>query len=371
MLTFKQRAGDLLQKMGVSTGGKKPHDIVVHDDLVYTRIAFGGSRELGNTYVDGLWDCEELDSFFEKAVRERLQNQLPLWLDFVTRIRDRVINIQSVRRALEVGRRHYDLGNELYVAMLGSSMAYSSAYFRSGAASLDEAQYAKFEKICSTLALKPGMRVLEIGCGWGTFAKYASEKYGVQVVGISISKEQLAFAREHCSVNKNEFHFLDYRRLPEDWRGTFDAAVSIEMIEAVGPKNLRDYFAAAHSALKPGGKFLVQAIIGHGTPDLWLSTYIFPNGVLPSASQLYSSTRRLFTAARWESFGADYDRTLMTWHEKFKKAWPQIRALKSEDGNTKYDERFYRMWRYYLLQCAGIFRSGYIDVAQILFTKVS
>lgn len=370
MMSFKSRAKRMLDSFGVNIYGERPHDIRVHSESVYWRIGLGGARELGNTYVDGLWDCEALDVFFDKAIRSDTQNELPLWLEYLATVRDKVLNTQSVRRALDVGRRHYDLGNDLYTLMLGPSMAYSSAYYRSGAANLEEAQNAKFDKICTALELKPGMRVLEIGCGWGTFAKYASDKYGVRVVGISISKEQLRYANEHCVNGVNEFHFLDYRHIPEAWHSTFDAVVSVEMIEAVGPKNLGDYFLAASRALKPGKKFLVQAIIGHGQQDLWLSTYIFPNGVLPSKAQLESASKDSFRISGWESFGADYDKTLVEWDKRFVAAWPQICTVLREDGTPRYDQRFFRMWRYYLLQCAGIFRSGHIDVAQISFTKI-
>ncbi len=369
MSNYKDWAQKELSRVGIQINGTRAFDVTINDERVYRRVGFGGSYCLGNTYVEGMWDCDALDEFFDRTSRAKLHNGLSQLRDYVALLRSHIFNTQSVRRSLEVGRIHYDLGNDLYERMLGPSMAYSSAYFGGGANTLEDAQFAKFEKICTALCLKRGDRVLEIGCGWGTFARFAAEKYGVHVVGISVSQEQLKYAEEHRGSTQNEFHFLDYRHLPGDWRGSFDAAVSIEMIEAVGPNNLRTFFKSAHSALKEDGHFMLQAIIGGGVPDLWLSTHIFPNGVLPSIQQLGNSTQGIFDMRKMETFGSDYDQTLMEWHRRFDSSWDEIRGIKNADGSIKYDETFRRMWRYYLLQCAGIFRSRHIDVAHILLAR--
>lgn len=364
---FKKWAETELKKAHVSIGGDKPYDIQVHDERVYRRVALGGMFALGNSYVDGLWDSDALDQFFARVTTSGSRRAAFDWREKLTRIRSLLINAQTIRRSRRVAREHYDLGNELYEMMLGPTMAYSSGYFADGAVTLDDAQRAKFDQICKKLELSPGKRVLEIGCGWGTFAAYAAEHYGVEVVGISISHEQLVYAKKYAN-DKISFEYMDYRHMPYEWRGTFDAVVSIEMIEAVGPRNLRAYFGAAYSALKPGGVFLVQAILGSGEPDEWISVYIFPGGVLPSVTQIARSIDGLFHIAGWESFGTDYDKTLMEWYARFEKAWPRIRTIEKA-GKHLYPERFHRMWRYYLLLCAGAFRSGYIDVAHVVLRR--
>lgn len=280
-----------------------------------------------------------------------------------------MVNNQSMRRAFQVGVKHYDLGNGLYEKMLGNSMGYSSGYYGNGATSLDEAQYAKFDLVCKKLGLKKGMRVLEIGCGWGTFAEHAARHYGVSVVGLSVSKEQTVFARERCKGLPVEILVTDYRTLPQSYNGTFDRAVSIEMIEAVGPKNFKDYMKTTSRALKEDGTFLMQAILGAGTPDPWISEHIFPNGVLPSMKQLSQSMEGIFDLVHLECFGNDYDKTLLAWNKRFEEHWNTIKEFKNEKGERLYDDTFYRMWRYYLLCCAGTFRSGVINVGQLLLTK--
>ncbi|MBP9668940.1 MAG: cyclopropane fatty acyl phospholipid synthase [Candidatus Pacebacteria bacterium] len=366
---FQRRATELLQSVGLTINGTQPHDPHVHDARVYWRTFVLGSLGLGDAYVSGMWDCEKLDEFFYRVLRAQLEYDIGQLADMLLRMQNTFFNLQSVRRAFQVAQRHYDVGNGLYERMLGESMGYSSGYFGNGATTLAEAQYAKFDRVCKTLKLAPGMRVLEIGCGWGTFAAYAAQHYGVSVVGVTVSKEQLAFAEKKCEGLPVTFYFGDYRTLPKEYEGSFDRVVSIEMIEAVGLKNLRAYMQVAHTMLKVEGAFLLQAILGQGVPDSWISTRIFPNGVLPPLAQLESAIRGLFTMNEIERFGKDYDRTLMMWDERFRGAWGEIQKLTDDAGNTLYDERFYRMWRYYLMVCAGLFRSGTIDVGQIHLIK--
>lgn len=347
--------------------GSSPHDPQVKDTSVYRDVLVQGSLGLGDAYVSGKWDCERLDVFFEKVIRAGLEHDIGMRADWVLTLRDKLLNLQSIRRALQVAEHHYDLGNDLYEHLLGESMAYSSAYFRAGATDLTEAQYAKFDQICKKLDLQKGMKVLEIGCGWGTFAAYAAKHYSVEILGVTVSKEQLAYARRVCADLPVDFYFGDYRTLADNLKGTFDRVVSIEMIEAVGTKNLPAYMDVARRMLKPDGAFLIQAILGNGIPDVWLSTRIFPNGVLPSMAQILSAAEGKFRFSSFESFGLDYDKTLMLWDERFRAHWPEIRELKNENGEKLYDEAFYRMWRYYLCICAGAFRAQKIDVGHLLF----
>ena len=362
-------AEKFLSEAGITLNGKQPCDPHIRDERVFFRTYLWGTLGLGDAYVDGWWECDRLDEFFYKVIHHQLDRRVGGVSEHLWNLRDSMINVQSVRRAFQVAEHHYDLGNELYEGMLGESMGYSSAYFGTGASDLTQAQFAKFDAACRQLGFKKGMKVLEIGCGWGTFAAYAAEHYGVEVLGVTVSKEQLAYAEKICAGKPIQFFFGDYRTLPKHLEGTFDAVVSIEMIEAVGLKNLRTYMDVASRMLKRDGAFLVQAILGTGDPDVWISTRIFPNGVLPSMVQMAKSIEGLFRISHLESFGLDYDKTLMAWDERFRASWPALSVLKDEAGKPRYDERFYRMWRYYLMVCAGSFRARKIDVAQILLTK--
>lgn len=363
------QARELLARAGLEANGSQPHDPHIHDPRVYRRVMLWGSVALGDSYVAGLWDCERLDVFFERVLTAQLEYKVGQLADTFLRVRDWLFNLQSVRRAFQVGQQHYDVGNDLYEVMLGESMAYSSAYFHGGITDLTQAQYAKFDLLCRQLALKPGMRVLEIGSGWGTFAAYAHEKYGVEVLGVTVSKEQLEYAQKRCAGMPITFYFGDYRTLPAVHDGTFDRVVSIEMIEAVGLKNMRAYMEVAHRALKAGGSFGLQAILGNGMPDVWLSTRIFPNGVLPGVEHIERAVTDLFSVGARTCFGGDYDKTLLMWEERFRNGWEVIRQCVDERGAPRYDQRFYRLWRYYLLVCAGAFRAQKIDVCQLHLIK--
>lgn len=367
---FTHRWADhLLRQADIVMDGNRPFDPQVHRLRVYRRALLWGSLGLGDSYVDGDWDCDALDTFFERAIRAGIDMKASSIVDVIESVRSTLLNLQSVRRALRVAEHHYDLGNTLYEKMLGESMAYSSGYYGDGASDLTAAQYAKFDRICAALQLRPGMRVLEIGSGWGSFAAHAAGKYGVSVVGITVSKEQLAYARTRCDGLPVSFYFGDYRTIPPEYDGAFDRAVSIEMIEAVGIKNLRTYMGVAQRALKPDGRFLIQAILGSGVADVWLSTRIFPNGVLPSYAQITNAIHCLFALTHEERFAHDYDKTLCAWDENFRKAWPELSMLTNARGQVMYDQRFYRMWHYYLMVCAGAFRAGKNDVAQLLLQR--
>ena len=210
------------------------------------------------------------------------------------------------------------------------------------------------------IGLKPGMKVLDIGCGWGSFAKFAAQRYDAKVVGVTVSKEQIALGRALCKGLPIEFQLKDYR----DITGKFDRVVSLGMIEHVGYKNYREYMRVASNALKEDGLFLLHTIGGNISTkscDPWIEKYIFPNGMLPSISQLAKAMEGLFVMEDWHNFGADYDRTLMAWHANFIKNWKNL-----ED---RYDQRFYRMWTYYLLTCAGSFRARKNQLWQIVLSK--
>ncbi|MEJ2321038.1 MAG: cyclopropane fatty acyl phospholipid synthase [Gammaproteobacteria bacterium] len=364
------KAPEVLQELadmaGVTFNGDASWDIQVHDNRLFDRILTKGSLGFGEAYMDGMWDSYELsyelDELFHRLLRagidEKLQglHRLRLLGEIV---RSRLINRQSTRRAFQVGEQHYDTGNDLFEAMLDPTMSYSCGYWEH-ASTLEEAQLAKLDMICRKLQLSEGDHVLEIGCGWGSFARYAAENYGVEVTGVTVSKEQQKLAQDRCTGLPVNIMLMDYR----DISGRFDKAVSIGMFEHVGQKNYATYFEAIRHAIKEDGLFLLHTIGTYRTVhtvDPWIDKYIFPNGKLPSASEISEAIEGRFLIEDWHNFGPDYDKTLMAWWENFDAAWPAL--------SEHYSERFYRMWKYYLLACAGLFRSRHGQLWQLVLSK--
>jgi cyclopropane-fatty-acyl-phospholipid synthase len=345
---YKSLVKDLLSLAEIEINGSNPWDIQVHDERFYKRAVTEVELGLGESYMDGWWDVEKLDEMIYRIVRTDLQNKVKRNLKIAFQLAGfYLINMQARHRAFIIGERHYDLGNDLFQNMLDKRMNYSCAYWKN-ANTLDEAQENKLELICKKLYLKPGMRVLDIGCGWGAFGKYAAVKYGVEVVGITVSKEQVALGKELCKGLPIELRLQDYRDVNEK----FDRIVSVGMIEHVGYKNYRTYFKVAERNLKDDGLFLLHTIgevRSTKSTDAWTHKYIFPNGMLPSIAQLAKAVEGLFIVEDLHNFGADYDKTLLAWFENFHKNWEKIKH--------KYGERFYRMWKYFLLSSAGAFRA--------------
>ena len=361
MEIFKDRVQTLLWKAGIVVDGDRPWDIQVLHPGFYARFADGGSLALGESYVDGWWDCARVDQMINRMLDARLDESGPkaflaLWMS----IRRGWFNLQKAARAFQVGERHYDLGNDLFRQMLDRRMVYSCGYWKD-ATCLDEAQEAKLDMVCKKLELQPGETLLDIGCGWGALLKFAAQNYGVNGVGVTISQEQAALARQSCEGLPVDIRLQDYRQL----HGSFDKIASLGMFEHVGTKNYREYFRVAHRCLKPGGRFLLHTIASadmNNAPDPWIERYIFPNSIVPNARDIVESLDRLFNVEAWHGIGADYDPTLMAWFENFHQRWNSIKK--------DYDERFYRKWKYYLLASAGAFRSRRNQVWQILMTKM-
>ena len=356
----KQLVQQLLNLAGVQVDGHAPYDIQVHNPDFYPRVVAGGSLALGESYMDGWWDCEALDQFFERIMAARLDKKVRkskalLWAV----VKARLTGMYGRARAFEVGRHHYDIGNDLFTVMLDKRMNYSCAYWQA-ADTLDKAQEAKLELTCRKLGLQPGMRVLDIGCGWGAFAVYAAEKYGVEVTGVTVSEEQVKLAQNRCARMPVRFELKDYR----DIQGTFDRIVSIGMFEHVGFTNYRTFMQVVKRCLKEGGLFLLHTIGSNtsvSTVDPWFAEYIFPNSMLPSARQITEAAEGIFILEDWHSFGPHYDPTLIAWHRNFIDNWHHIQDA--------YDQRFQRMWVYYLLSCAGSFRARRNQLWQIVFSK--
>jgi cyclopropane-fatty-acyl-phospholipid synthase len=358
---YKIIAEEILELAGIKINGDNPWDIQVHNDEFYRRAITEGELGIGESYMDGWWDSEKIDEFVYRILKTKLDERIRQNLSILLRLfKARLFNLQSKRRAFIVGEKHYDLGNDLFQNMLDNRMNYSCAYWKD-AGSLDKAQENKLELICRKIYLRPGMRVLDIGCGWSAFGKYAAEKYNVEVTGITVSKEQVELGIKLCAGLTVKIQLMDYRDVNEK----YDRIVSVGMIEHVGYKNYRTFFKIANKCLADDGLFLLQTI---GYPrsekaiDPWTDKYIFPNGLLPSVAQLGKATENLFVVEDWHSFGADYDKTLMAWHDNFAKNWDNIR--------NKYSDRFYRMWKYFLLSAAGGFRSGRTNqLWQIVLSK--
>ncbi|MBC8500239.1 MAG: cyclopropane fatty acyl phospholipid synthase [Nanoarchaeota archaeon] len=353
----KQIVQRILSKADVRINGDRPWDIQVFDERLYSRVLAGGSLALGESYMDGWWGCKKLDQFFTKILRAGLDRKVNIHIIWRF-IKAKLTNAQR-SKAYNIGKRHYDKGNELYKRMLDKGMNYSCGYWKN-AKTLYQAQKAKLKLICKKIGLKHGMTVLDIGSGWGGFAKYAAEKYKARVLGITVSKEQAALSKELCKGLPVEIRLQDYRTLNEK----FDRIVSIGMVEHVGYKNYRTFMRVVNRCLKPDGIFLLHTIasnLSRTTGDPWMDKYIFPDGMIPSIKQFGKATEGLFVMEDWHNFGADYDKTLMAWHKNFTKNWDKIK--------DEYDKRFYRMWTYYLLSCAGASRARRNQLWQIVFSK--
>ncbi|MEJ2505536.1 MAG: cyclopropane fatty acyl phospholipid synthase [Ignavibacteriaceae bacterium] len=345
---YEKTAKEILSLAGIEINGNNPGDIQVYNKDFYRRALSEAELGIGESYMDGWWDCEKIDELIYRVVKSRLDEKVKRKFSIIFDLfLAKIFNMQPKRKAFVIGERHYDLGNELFQNMLDRRMNYSCAYWKN-ATTLDQAQENKLELICKKLYLRSGMKVLDIGCGWGAFGKYAAEKYNVSTVGITVSKEQFKLGKELCNGLPVKIKFQDYRELKEK----FDRIVSVGMIEHVGYKNYRTYFKVANRCLTNGGLFLLHTI-GESksvkAADAWTEKYIFPGGMLPSIKQLAKATEGLFIIEDLHSFGADYDKTLMAWYENFKTNWDKIKE--------KYGERFYRMWKYFLLSSAGAFRA--------------
>lgn len=353
----------LLARADIRIDGDRPWDLQVHEPALYRRVLAQGSLGLGESYMDGWWDCQALDEWATKIFLARLDRAVRFdWTTLAAVIGSRLFNRQKKARAARNGGMPYRFGDDLFVAMLDPYLCYSCAYFQN-TDDLAEAQLAKLDLVCRKLALQPGQRILDIGCGWGSFARFAAERYGVSVLGINVSEDQLRLGRERCAGLPVELRFLDYRDAVSE--GPFDHVVSIGMFEHVGVKNYDTYFRVVRECLKDDGLFLLHTIGRNRsvtTLEPWVDKYVFPNCQLPSARQISTAIEPHFVMEDWHNFGDSYATTLQCWWRNFEAAWPELRG-------ASYDDRFYRMWRFYLLGCVGRFRARRNQLWHVVLSK--
>jgi cyclopropane-fatty-acyl-phospholipid synthase len=361
MNALEKQAREIFAAAGISLKGDSPTALKVHNPDFFVRFLRDGTLGLGESYMDGWWDCDDIPAMmarFSSAGISQKFRRNPKFL--VNRLRARLSNQGSKANALFGIQSHYDIGNDLFQAMLDPRMVYTCAYWNESS-TLAQAQEDKLELICRKLQLEPGMTVLDIGCGWGSFLKYAAEKYGIQGVGVSNSVEQIELAKELCLGLPIEFRLQDYREV----QGSFDRVLSVGMFEHVCYKNHRAYMETVHRVLKPGGLSLLHTMgrtksLVRGN-DQWITRYIFPNTQVPSVQQIGRAIDGIFVMEDWENLSTDYERTLLAWQENFSRNWPQLEA--------KYGKRFYRMWNYYLWICAGWYRSRALQLWQVVLSK--
>lgn len=360
---FQKRLTAALARAGVTLDGPEEWDPQVRDHRLFDRLSRAGMVGLGDAYVDGWWECRAIDQLFDRALRADVPAEFRMLpAVFVNQARERLLNLQTRRRAGWNGRAHYNLGNDLFEAMLDRRLTYSCAFWGEGD-DLHAAQERKLELVCRKLGLGPGMRVLDVGCGWGSFVGYAAERHGCSCVGITISEEQASYATARYARLPVEVRVQDYRDVSE----RFDRVVSIGMFEHVGPKNYAAYFRAVKRSLREDGLALIHFFATQrpwpnrvDSEVLWITRRIFPGIVVPTLGQVGRAIDSKFVLEDLHNFGRHYDPTLLAWVSNFKANWETIRA--------NYDERFYRMWRYYLLSCAGAFRSRKYQVWQLVLS---
>lgn len=364
-----RRVSHYLKQADIEINGARAWDPQVRNTRFYEHVLYRGSLGLGDAYMDGWWECQDLAEFFRRLLIWRNKNlrdwrlRLPqLMLD----IRRTVMNLQSTLRAKQVIDTHYELPVTLFEHMLGSTMAYSCAYWQE-ADGLDDAQRQKLDLICRKLNLKATDRVLDLGCGFGSFSRYAAEQYGCEIVAVTLSRSQAEFARKLCAGLPVEIHVCDYRdTVRYGASAPFDKIANIAMFEAVGKKNFRQFMQIVNRLLSDGGLWLLHTIASaRCSMDPWLNRYIFPNGELPNLEALDRFSRDLFHVEDLHNLGPDYAPTLAAWRANFIRHWKTIRRVAPEH----FDERFFRMWLYYLDCCRGSFLARNAHVWQLVMSK--
>lgn len=363
---------NLVKYAGIEINGRNPWDIQVHNPRFYRRALLEGSLGIGESYMDGDWDSNQLDETVARIATAQLDRKIkksPTLIAYI--LKNKLLNTANKSGAQKVAHIHYDLGNELYERMLDPDLNYTCAYWkdlpagRQDTRTLHEAQNAKLELICKKLHLKKGMHVLDIGAGYGNFLRYAARNYGVTGVGISLSKEQNTLAEKMSKGLPLTYKLMDYRDLKGE---KFDRIISVGMFEHVNYKNHGAFMEASSRVLKDDGLFILHTIGSRESyivNDPWMDKYIFPNSVVPSLAQIAKAAEYKFTVEDVHNFGPYYYPTLMEWFKNFDKNWKDLKR----NYPDKYDERFYRMWKYYLMVSAGGFKSRGLQLFQVVLSK--
>jgi len=353
----------LLAGADIHLNGSRPWDIQIKHPLTLQRWMREGSLGMGESYMDGWWECQAIDQMMSRAVRARLQQHMGTpqawWHSCWSKWAQHV----PVGKGSIVGRAHYELSNLLFSAMLDSGMNNSSAYWHEGASTLEQAQTAKLDMICRKLQLQPGMRLLDLGCGWGSLMRHAAKYHGVTALGITQSEEQMQLGQQMTKGLAVQFELIDYRQFNTDGRTQFDRVVSAGMLNQVAQVKDPAFFSAARRSLKKDGLFLMEAMGNNQADKLlgpWMEKHVLGKASLPSIGDIAEPAQAHFVLEDVHNLGADHDRTLLHWHQRFELAWPQLRL--------NYDERFYRMWRYHLLSSAGSFRARSTQIWQIVMS---
>ena len=360
-MSLRDELEPILDGLDVKINGDRPWDIQVNNDAFYEQVVYRGTLGLGESYVENHWNCDDIAEFVSRAItgieKRNLRPNLRLALYYLY---SKIFNRQNVARSMQVAERHYNIGNDIYMAFLDKYNQYTCGYFKD-TQDLDAAQEKKLNLICQKLDLKHGEKILDVGCGWGGLARFAAERYGVHVTGISISTEQIEFARDYCRGLPVAIENCDYRFMT----GKFDKIVSVGMLEHVGYKNYRKYMQKISELLYDEGLFLLHTIGGVRSvtaTEPWVDKYIFPNGMLASSGQICSAADDIFIVEDVENFGLYYDRTLHCWSENLERNWPSI----SEEYGG---DRTFRLWKYFFLMSAGTFRARENQVWQFVFSK--
>ena len=362
MDNYEAAIKNLLKETSIEINGKKSFDPIIHNTKVYSRILRDGTLGVGESYMEGWWDCKKLDQFFFKTLSLDLKDKLFSYKLLFLILKSKIFNYQNIKNSNKVIAKHYDLSNDLYFSFLDSYKQYTCGYWRN-TNSLDKAQEQKLDLICKKLKLKKSDKVLEFGCGWGGFAKFAAEKYGCQVTGVNISNEQVKYAKRFTKNLPVKIIKQDYRNFNSSDK--YDKIVAIGLMEHIGPKNYRDLIKISYKYLKDDGLLLLHTIGNNKSVrviDPWIDKYIFPGAVLPSIKQLGKAFEKLFVMEDWQNFGPDYDKTLMAWNKNFNENYKKL-------DNQKFDLKFKRMFNFYFLSCAGLFRARKAQLWQIVLSK--
>lgn len=359
MTSSKKLCAKVLEKAYIPVNSAIPLSIHVHNEKLWDRVIAQRTLGLAEAYIEGWWDCDRIDQLVERVQAHNAFSELrPNIRMGVAVLRAMLSNSQSKEKARSNVKKHYDIGDDLYTRMLGETMAYSCGYW-AHSDNLTSAQYAKFDLICRKLRLEPGMRVLDIGCGWGGFLSYAASMYGIVGIGITTSDNQVKEAAQRTADASVSIINMDYR----DLTGTYDRIVSVGMFEHVGHKNYKEFFFKCEALLEPDGEMLLHTIgvlRSKAYHDPFMTKYIFPGGQLPSFAQIAKAAEPDWVIEDVHNIGQDYDKTLMAWHSNINALWHEI---------PSYSKEFQRMWNFYLLSCAGSFRSRNLQLWQIVMRK--